>query len=98
MNKLKLICTVYITLLTQTSACLESTILITGGAGYIGSATVLYMIQKGYNIIVIDKKFPESNYFAQAKKIDRSPHLPQLHFDPTNNLTDKVIFIRSDFA
>lgn len=54
----------------QTSASDNGTICITGGAGYIGSATVLYMLQKGYNIVVIDNKFPESSYFAQTRKID----------------------------
>jgi len=32
------------------------TILITGGAGYIGSHTSLYISQKGYNVIIIDNK------------------------------------------
>ena len=31
------------------------TLLITGGAGYIGSHTALFMAQKGYNIIILDR-------------------------------------------
>ena len=30
------------------------TILVTGGAGYIGSAAVKALIEKGYNVIVVD--------------------------------------------
>jgi len=30
------------------------TILVTGGTGYIGSHTVVELIQKGYNVIVVD--------------------------------------------
>ena len=30
------------------------TILVTGGAGYIGSHTCVELIQKGYDIIIID--------------------------------------------
>ena len=30
------------------------TILVTGGAGYIGSHTVLDLIAKGYNVIIAD--------------------------------------------
>jgi UDP-glucose 4-epimerase len=30
------------------------TILVTGGAGYIGSHVVLLLIQKGYEVLVLD--------------------------------------------
>lgn len=34
---------------------MERTILITGGAGYIGSHTAYYLVQQGYQVIVVDK-------------------------------------------
>lgn len=46
----------------------EPTILITGGAGYIGSATTRFMLQQGYNVVVIDKKLPESRFFQRQPK------------------------------
>ena len=30
------------------------TVLVTGGTGYIGSHTCLYLIEQGYDVIVID--------------------------------------------
>ncbi len=98
MRKSILTCLVYLTLLYQTSACLGTTILITGGAGYIGCATVLHMLHKGYNVVVIDKKLPESSFFAHARKIEDTRQLPAIHFESTKNLTDKVLFIRADYA
>jgi UDP-glucose 4-epimerase len=93
---------VYLTLFIQTSAALEDTIVITGGAGYIGSATTLYMLHKGYNVVVIDRKFPESTYFSQSKKIEPTMNagdsMSALRFDATRELPEKVIFIKADFA
>lgn len=36
----------------------DNIVLITGGSGYIGSATSLLMLEKGYKVIIIDKKEP----------------------------------------
>ncbi len=36
------------------SILMSNTILITGGAGYIGSHTALYLLKKGYQVIVLD--------------------------------------------
>ncbi|MDR3646775.1 MAG: UDP-glucose 4-epimerase GalE [Candidatus Babeliales bacterium] len=35
---------------------ISPTILITGGAGYIGSHTALFMAQKGYRVVILDNK------------------------------------------
>ena len=33
---------------------MSKTILVTGGCGYIGSHTVLQLLEQGYNVVVID--------------------------------------------
>lgn len=78
---------------------IEKIILITGGCGYIGSATSLYMLKKGYKVIVIDKKLPESQFFKNAKKIN-SEHINNLKFEDLgrDSLIDNIIFIKSDYA
>lgn len=52
---------------------MNSTILITGGAGYIGSHTAFYMAQKGYKVIVIDDLIYNQKFdytWAQFVKTD----------------------------
>lgn len=75
-------------------------ILITGGAGYIGSATVLYMLQRGYHIIVLDKKFPESSFFEHACKVTEINNQIAQNWLSKNsqNLTDRVLFIKRNIA
>lgn len=42
-------------------------VLVTGGAGYVGSHTALFLAQNGYKVVIIDhcvkKKFPWAEYF-----------------------------------
>ncbi len=45
-------------------------ILITGGCGFIGSNTVDYLINKGENVIVVDKKIRNENPRAIYKRIN----------------------------
>jgi len=59
---------IFIFIYTGTNYCNQdkSTILITGGAGYIGSHTGWLLVQKGYEVIILDhrimKKFPWAHY------------------------------------
>lgn len=77
----------------------QSTILVTGGAGYIGSATTLFLLQKGHNVIVVDKKLPESSFFATSPQITDLSVLDTLAFSADQNpLPSHAIFIQSDFA
>lgn len=76
-----------------------STILITGGAGYIGSATTWYMLQQGYKVIVIDKELPESSSFASSTRVKDLTTISSLAFPPkTADPASQALFIRSDFA
>lgn len=75
------------------------TILITGGAGYIGSATTLYMLQKNYNVIVIDKKLPSSSFFESSVKVQDATLIHRQSFPKTDrDEASHVLFIQSDFA
>lgn len=76
----------------------QSAILVTGGAGYIGSATTLELLQQGYNVVVIDKKLPESSFFASSPQITELDTVDQLSFPRGNGpISSRAIFIQSDF-
>lgn len=72
----------------------SNTILITGGAGYVGSAAVLFMIKKGYQVIVIDKI--DLNNLADIEAICLNSYADSnsKNFDKNSQL----YFIKSDFA
>jgi UDP-glucose 4-epimerase len=52
-----------------------STVLITGGAGYIGSHTTLALLQDGYEVVVLDNlcNSPAASLKRVAELVDRSP-------------------------
>lgn len=83
---------------TQMLFAEEPTILITGGSGYIGSATTLYMLQQGYNVVVIDKKLPQSSFFSESTKVHDLSNLDTLSFPTPSNVASRALFIQSDFA
>ncbi len=63
-------------------------ILITGGAGYIGSHTCLMLLEKGYNLIVYD-----SFVNSSIKSLDR---VVQICEKKKLNITDKLKIIKGD--
>lgn len=91
--KLSLFC-----LITNCLAISSPSILITGGAGYIGSATVLLLLKKGYSIIVIDKKLPTSKFYNNSPKVSNLEQLKKIPFLRSTNNARNVTFIKADFA
>ncbi len=51
-------------------------ILVTGGAGYIGSHTCVELLEKGYDVVVVDNL-----YNASPKAIDRVEQITRKHLD-----------------
>ena len=47
-------------------------VLVTGGAGYIGSHMVLELLDSGENVIVLDIAMPQLNGLDAARKIKQS--------------------------
>ena len=79
------------------------TILVTGGAGFIGSHTCLVLLQNGFKIIILDN-FSNSNYdsIERIKKItfkdgiDSSNHLEFINGDIRDENLLNYIFERND--
>ncbi len=65
-----------------------NSILVTGGAGFIGSHTSLLLLEKGYHIYVVDSCV-KSNYTS----IDRLNNLPFLHLKD-----EKINFFKGDIS
>jgi UDP-glucose 4-epimerase len=84
--------------ITFGSLATQQILVVTGGSGYIGSAILVNLLQKGHCIICIDNKLPESTYFSSSQKITSKQSLTAInlkkHTDPAKN----VCFIQADMA
>jgi glucose 1-dehydrogenase len=71
----------------------QKTVLITGAAGGIGRATVALFIQKGWQVIGVDRSefgtgFPESGLFVQSD-ISRAEHM-EVIFEKAHQFTESL--------
>jgi UDP-glucose 4-epimerase len=73
-------------------------VLVTGGAGYIGSATVVHLLNQGYSLIVLDKKLPQSSFFKNSQKIIDKNDLHTISLRHNADIAKNVCFIQTDFA
>ena len=65
-----------------------STILVTGGCGFIGSHTCLTLLEKNFNIVVLD-----SNINSNSISLKRILEIGELH---NNNFAKQLSFIKGD--
>ena len=64
-------------------------ILVTGGSGFIGSHTCLALLEKGYNLLVIDSLVnSSSNVIKKLKKFYQTQY---------KNSNNEIIFFNCDF-
>ncbi len=73
------------------------TLLITGGAGYIGAHTALFMMQKGYNIIVLDT-FKHNQTLPPTFQIKKFSPGMQLFEQPFATTNGQIVVLKHDFA
>lgn len=56
----------------------EVKVLVTGGAGYIGSHTIVKLLEHGYNVICIDNlsnSYKGKNVLAYCRVVGNSPEV-----------------------
>ena len=72
------------------------TILVLGGAGYIGSHTVYELIDNGYDVVVADNQPHVAR--ADGKRLQK-PHAGFLRILlHSNHLTEQSMSVRQDFS
>ena len=76
---------------------MNSKILVTGGAGYIGSHTCVLLLEAGYEVIVIDNLVNSSiESLNRVKKItDKSVHFYKVDVTDSESLDD--VFAEHEF-
>ena len=72
----------------------SKTIVVTGGAGYIGSHIVLGMLDAGYEVVVVDKDKVACDYLI--KRQSRRKRLKVYNADITNDVYMDGIFKNHD--
>jgi UDP-glucose 4-epimerase len=81
-------------------------ILVTGGSGYIGSHTVLALLDKGFNVTILDKAIPNQTFFKYIKSVPAQCQFVQgdlldfevVHSVLSENKFDGVIHFAADPA
>lgn len=73
----------------------SKTILVTGGAGYIGSHTVLALLESGFQVVILDKAPLHIVFETDLKVFDKNVHFEQTNLLDLQSL--KIIFEKYKF-
>jgi len=91
--------TFFILLSISTFSYSDNWILVTGGSGYIGSSTSLYLAEQNNKVIILDKKAPQGSYLSKVGCLFDSKENKQLN--PKNsevNALNNIFFVQGDYA
>jgi len=69
-------------------------ILVTGGLGYIGSHTVIDLLEKGYNVIILDNCSNSSENIIDRIKLITKKNLSFYRIDICDNISLEKIFLK----
>jgi UDP-glucose 4-epimerase len=86
---------------TTTTTTTTKTVLVTGGCGYIGSHTIVFLLEQNYNVVVVDNLINSSNVSLDRvceivgldDPIERAKRLKFYNTDICNETDFRNVFI-----
>ena len=79
-------------MIAMTKKDINKTVLVTGGAGYIGSRLVELLVNKGHNVVAVDNRGTDHPLFFVFAKWGNLPNFELINGDIASNKVIKSIF------